>query len=69
MKKSLFAIILLCMVILCGCQPKEVGEPVTLRIVDGAETGNLVLAGDRTNDVYTLSAEAVTVYLDGEKAN
>ena len=69
MKKSLFAIILLCMVILFGCQPKEVGESVTLRIVDGAETGNLVLAGERTNDVYTLSDEDVTVYLDGEKAN
>lgn len=72
MKRSLFVIILLCAVcavLLCGCQPKEAGEPVTLCIVDGAETGNLVLAGETASDVYTLSVEGITVYLDGEKAD
>ena len=69
MKRSLFVMILLCAVLLCGCQPKEAGEPVTLCIVDGAETGNLVLAGETASDVYTLSVEGITVYLDGEKAD
>lgn len=68
MKRSLFVMILLCAVLLCGCQPKE-AEPVTLCIVDGAETGNLVLAGETASDVYTLSVEGITVYLDGEKAD
>ncbi|MBQ3509945.1 MAG: hypothetical protein IJA90_08030 [Peptococcaceae bacterium] len=68
MKKYLIAIIL-CLLVFCGCQPKEAGEPVTLRIVDGAETGNLVLAGETASDVYTLSVEGITVYLDGEKAD
>ncbi|MBE6112944.1 MAG: hypothetical protein E7195_08030 [Peptococcaceae bacterium] len=68
MKKYLIAIIL-CLLVFCGCQPKEAGEPVTLCIVDGAETGNLVLAGETASDVYTLSVEGITVYLDGEKAD
>ena len=69
MKRSLFVMILLCVVLLCGCQPKEAGEPVTLRIVDGAETGNLMLAGETASDVYTLSVEGITVSLDGKKVD
>lgn len=43
-------------------------EPVdglTLRIVDGAETGNLILAGEGAGEVYTLSVEGVKILLDG----
>ncbi len=69
MKKCLTVMIIFCLLFFCGCQPKEVGGPITLRIVDGAETGNLVLAGETANDVYTLSVEDITVYLDGEKAD
>lgn len=38
-----------------------------LRIVDGAETGNLVLAGDGAGEVYTLSVgdDDVEIYVDG----
>ncbi len=44
---------------------------LTLRalIVDGAETGNLILAGERgVYDVYTLDASGVPVMLDGAPA-
>lgn len=47
-------------------------EPTLLRalIVDGAETGELVLAGERdVRDVYLLNAASVPVLLDGERAD
>ena len=68
MKKSVFAIGLLC-VLLCGCQLLNASETITLRIVDGAETGQLVLAGENAADVYTINANDVTVHLDGEKTD
>lgn len=39
------------------------------KIVDGAESGNLVLAKDGFGDVMTLNANNVSVYLDGKKAD
>lgn len=42
-----------------------------LRIVDGAESGSLVLAGEGAGQVYTLSlngAEEIPVFLDGQPA-
>lgn len=41
------------------------GETLTLRIVDGAESGNLVLAGDGAGEVYTLSVGDADVSIDG----
>lgn len=41
------------------------GEILTLRIVDGVESGNLVLAGDGAGEVYTLSVGDADVYIDG----
>ncbi len=58
---------LFCVTALCGCQQKQ--ETVTLRIVDGANTGKLVLAGISDGEVYTLSVDGITVYLDDEKAD
>lgn len=69
MKKSVMMILLFSLLLLCGCQPKAAGEVITLRIVDGVESGNLVLAGEGAGDVFTLSVDDVTVYLDGEKAD
>ena len=51
-----------------------VGEKKTysvgnMKIVDGAETGNLVLAGKNASDVITLSVGDIPVYLDGELAD
>lgn len=40
-----------------------------LRIVDGAETGNLVLAGGNAGDIYTLNAATIPVYLDDKPAD
>lgn len=39
-----------------------------LRIVDGAEEGNLVLAGETAEALYVLNVSNVAVYLDGEPA-
>lgn len=41
---------------------------ILLKIVDGAETGNLVLAGEGSNEVYSLSVGDIPVYLDGVPA-
>ncbi len=40
-----------------------------LRIVDGAESGSLILAGPDAGQVYSLSAGSIPVYLDGEPAD
>lgn len=45
------------------------GETLTLRIVDGAESGNLVLAGDGAGEVYTLSVGDADVFIDGALSN
>lgn len=62
--------------LLAACaQDKNGGEPpisdaadeVTLRVVDGAESGTLLLAGKRAGEVYTLTLkEGSALYLDGE---
>ncbi|MBD5532738.1 MAG: hypothetical protein HDQ98_11170 [Lachnospiraceae bacterium] len=45
------------------------GETLTLRIVDGAESGNLVLAGDSAGEVYSISVGDADVYIDGALSN
>ena len=62
---SLFAI--LSLLLFCGCEREQ--EVTSLRIVDGAATGQLVLAGERASDVYTLDMKDIKVFLDGKKAN
>lgn len=47
--------------------PQEV--TITLRIVDGAETGNLILAGDGPGEVYTLSVDGKDIFIDGALSN
>lgn len=44
-------------------------EEFHLRIVDGAETGKLVLAGKKAEEVYTLDVGDTPVRLDGEQAD
>ena len=44
------------------------GEPLTLRIMDGAGTGMFTLAGADAAAVYTASADELTVFLDGKAA-
>ena len=62
---NLFAI--LSLLLFCGCEREQ--EVTSLRIVDGAETGQLVLAGERESDVYTLDMKDIKVFLDGKKAD
>ena len=47
---------------------KAVKNISIMKIVDGAETGNLVLAGENL-DVMTLNAKNAEIYLDGEPAD
>ena len=63
----LFSLLLLSAVLFCGCQKEQ--EITSLRIVDGAETGQLVLAGERASDVYTLDMQDIKVVLDGKKSD
>lgn len=67
MKKAMMVLLLCVGVLFCGCQKEQ--EITSLRIVDGAETGQLVLAGKRASDVYTLDMQDVKVVLDGKKSD
>ena len=40
----------------------------TLKIIDGAESGNLILAGTETNFVYSLDANKIDIFVNGNKA-
>ena len=60
----------------CGAKTAEQGIPegeegaetLSLRIAGGADTGELLLAGETANDLYVQSAEGVKIYLDGKPA-
>lgn len=68
-KRTIFLSLLLVVSLLlfCGCEREQ--EVTSLRIVDGAATGQLVLAGERESDVYTLDMKDIKVFLDGKKAD
>ena len=82
MLKPVFLSLLLPLVLLAGCgqtaetespTPSELpapeGEQLLLRIVDGAESGSLLLAGEGSAEVYTLTVtEETPVFLDGSPA-
>ena len=42
-------------------------ENKTLKIIDGAESGNLILAGAESSSVYTLDAKNIDILVDGKK--
>ena len=48
---------------------KEIKNLSIMKIVDGAETGELVLAGENPGDVMTLNVKDIPVFLDGEPAD
>lgn len=68
-KRAIFLSLLLTvnLLLFCGCEREQ--EVTSLRIVDGAATGQLVLAGERESDVYTLDMKDIKVFLDGRKAD
>lgn len=48
--------------------PTDDAAELTLRVVDGAERGTLLLAGERAGDVYTLAlTDEISLYLDGAR--
>lgn len=81
---SLF-VSLACLLLWTGCEKKTTEPPavvpeepsgaienstrIDLCIVDGAETGSLVLAGSNAGDVYTLGVGDIPIYLDGKPAD
>ena len=48
---------------------KEIKNISIMKIVDGAETGELVLAGENPGDVMTLNVKDIPVFLDGKEAD
>ncbi|MBQ2368583.1 MAG: hypothetical protein II301_00495, partial [Peptococcaceae bacterium] len=68
-KRTIFLSLLLTvnLLLFCGCEREQ--EVTSLRIVDGAATGQLVLAGERASDVYMLDMKDIKVFLDGKKAD
>lgn len=84
MKRYLILCLILCIAILSGCDgtKTDVNGPTenqvsyldekyehkTLKIVDGAESGNLILAGTESSSVYTLDANNVDILVNGNKA-
>lgn len=84
MKKYLILCLILCVAIFSGCNAAKPGvngptenqvsyldkkyEKTTLKIIDGAESGNLILAGAESKAVYTLDVNNVEILVDGNKA-
>ena len=84
MKRYLILCLILSIAILSGCDGSKPGvngptenqvsyldekyEHKTLKIVDGAESGSLVLAGAENSFIYALDANKVDILIDGKKA-
>ncbi|MBE7029576.1 MAG: hypothetical protein E7405_04945, partial [Ruminococcaceae bacterium] len=84
MKKFLILYMILCVVILSGCDGAKIGvngpvenqvsyldekyEHKTFKIIDGVESGNLILAGAENSFIYALDANRVDILIDGKKA-
>ena len=77
-RRKIIAVLVLMLALLMGCSEEEPvsgsiepaeggGAVITLRIVDGADTGSLVLAGQ--NEMYTLNTDGLDVTLDGQPAD
>ena len=84
MKRYLILCLILSIAILSGCdgsKPRVNGstenqvsyldekyEHKTLKIVDGAKSGSLILAGAENSFIYALDANKVDILIDGKKA-
>ncbi len=74
--RKFLCIIFVLFIFLSGCANTDshdiLGEnapKLSLTIVDGAESGNLILAGEKEWDVYSVHVEEIPVFLDGKKAD
>ena len=58
-----------------GSKPAETGsaapqgDALRLRVIDGAGTAQLVLAGEAGGELYTAAAKELTLFVDGEPAS
>ena len=84
MKKHLIVCLVICIALLSGCNSAKPGvngptpnqvtylgenhKTQTLKIIDGAEGGNLILAGTDNSNVYTLDVTKVEIMKDGNNA-
>ncbi len=81
MKRIITIVFLICSILLAACDNESGGvagglsegpgsraEKLTLKIIDGAESGSLILGGTESNFVYTVDAGKVDVFIDGNKA-
>ena len=84
MKRYLILCLILSILTLTGCDSVKLNvngpagnqvsyldekyEHKTLKIVDGAESGSLVLAGAENSFIYALDANKVDILIDGKKA-
>lgn len=83
MKKYLILCLIICMAFLSGCGGRkdmngptknqesylnEKYEHITLKIIDGAKDGNLVLAGAEREAVYSLDARNIDILIDGKNS-
>ena len=84
MKRHLILCLIICVALLSGCNSAKPGvngptpnqvtylgenhKTQTLKIIDGAEGGNLILAGTDNSNVYTLDVTKVEIMIDGNNA-
>lgn len=74
MKKCISVFCILVMLISFGACKRSKGlaqtgaDGIVLRLVDGAGTERLVLAGEKGSEVFTAGADQLTVFTDGKKA-
>ena len=81
MKRYLVICLILCVAILSGCNSVNPGEngptpnqgsyndaEQTFKIIDGSESGNLVLARNGSREIYILDATGLEISIDGKKA-
>ena len=77
MKKTVPVLFLIAaLLLLCACGGKTQNAPTSpdggsaqlLRVVSGAGTASLVLAGQGGGEVYTAAAKELTVFIDGQKS-
>lgn len=78
MKKTVFVLFLLAALLLtgaCGAKTQPTaptspdgGSAQLLRVVSGAGTASLVLAGQSGGELYTAAAKELTVFADGQKS-
>ena len=78
--KRLIIAALSIMFVFAGCQNPSLQNPVSssesfasetlfLRLVDGADTGTILLAGNGENDIYSLDVADAEIFLDGNRSD